>query len=59
MGVQMEISRGLRAMLFRDLTPEGRHSRTAVFARLPDAVRKAIVPVADINAETQPLRNTD
>ena len=59
MGVQMEISRGLRAMMFRDLTPEGRHFRTAMFARFTDAVRKAIAPFAVIYAETQPLLNTD
>jgi phage replication-related protein YjqB (UPF0714/DUF867 family) len=59
MGVQMEISRGLRAMMFRDLTPEGRHHRTAVFARFTDAVRNAIAPFAVIYAATPPLLNTD
>jgi phage replication-related protein YjqB (UPF0714/DUF867 family) len=59
MGVQMEISRGLRAMMFRDLTPEGRHHRTAVFARFTEAVRNAIAPFAVIYAETPPLLNTD
>ncbi len=59
MGVQMEISRGLRAMMFRDLTPEGRHHRTAVFDQFTDAVRRAIAPFAVIYAETRPLLNTD
>jgi phage replication-related protein YjqB (UPF0714/DUF867 family) len=59
MGVQMEISRGLRALMFRDLTPEGRRHRTPVFALFTDAVRNAIAPFAVIYAQTQPLRNTD
>lgn len=59
MGVQMEISRGLRAMMFRDLSPEGRHHRTAVFDRFTDAVRRAIAPFAVMYTETRPLRNTD
>ena len=59
MGVQMEVSRGLRAMLFRDLTPEGRRHRTPLFPRFKDAVRKAIAPFAVIYAEPQPLCNTD
>ena len=59
MGVQMEISRGLRAMMFQDLSPEGRRFRTDVFARFADAVRRAIAPFADLYAESQPLSNTD
>jgi phage replication-related protein YjqB (UPF0714/DUF867 family) len=44
MGVQIEISRGLRATMFEDLTPEGRHHRTPVFSRFTAAVRRAIQP---------------
>ena len=57
MGVQMEISRGLRAMMFRDLTPEGRRHPTQTFTRFTEAVRHAIAPFAIIYAH--PLRNTD
>jgi phage replication-related protein YjqB (UPF0714/DUF867 family) len=57
MGVQMEISRGLRAMMFRDLTPEGRRHPTHVFTCFTGALRKAIAPFAIIYAH--PLRNTD
>lgn len=42
MGVQMEINRGLRARMFRDLTPAGRRLPTAVLQRFTRAVRSAI-----------------
>lgn len=59
MGVQMEISRGLRSRMYQDLTPEGRHHRTAVFVGFMEAVRKAIAPYAIFYSETHPLQNTD
>jgi phage replication-related protein YjqB (UPF0714/DUF867 family) len=59
MGVQMEVSRGLRAMMYRDLTPEGRHHRTEVFVRFTEAVRRALKPFAVMYAQTHPLENTD
>jgi phage replication-related protein YjqB (UPF0714/DUF867 family) len=59
MGVQMEISRGLRAKMFRDLTPAGRRYQTVVFVRFTESVRKAIAPFAAIYEETRPLLNTD
>ncbi len=59
MGVQMEISRGLRAKMFRDLTPAGRRHHTAVFVRFTESVRKGIAPFAAIHAETRSLLNTD
>ncbi|MFZ1986779.1 MAG: poly-gamma-glutamate hydrolase family protein [Desulfatitalea sp.] len=59
MGVQMEISRGLRAMLFRDLSPEGRRSQTAMFSQFTEVVRSAIEPFAAIHSETELLQNTD
>ncbi len=46
MGVQMEVSRGLRALMFRDLTPEGRFFPTEVLFRFARAVREAISPFA-------------
>lgn len=59
MGVQLEISRGLRETMFRDLSPEGRRHPTAAFGRFVDAVRKAIAPFASAQAQAEPLRNTD
>jgi phage replication-related protein YjqB (UPF0714/DUF867 family) len=59
MGVQIEISRGLRTMMYRDLTPEGRHHRTEVFTRFTAAIRQAIAPFAVIYSENRPLENTD
>ncbi len=59
MGAQMEISRGLRATMFRNLTPEGRRYHTAAFVRFTESVRKAIAPFAALYAETRPLLNTD
>jgi phage replication-related protein YjqB (UPF0714/DUF867 family) len=46
MGVQIEVSRGLRATMFRDLTPEGRRFPTQVLLRFARALRKAIAPFA-------------
>ncbi len=46
MGVQLEISRGLRTMMFRDLTAEGRCFPTEVLFRFARAVREAISPFA-------------
>ena len=59
MGVQMEISRGLRAKMFRDLTPEGRMYRTPLFTRFTGSVRKAIAPFALEYFENEPLQGTD
>lgn len=59
MGVQMEISRGLRTAMFRDLTPEGRRHPTEVLTRFTTAVRGAIGPFAVNHSETEPLQNTD
>lgn len=59
MGVQMEISRGLRSMMFRDLTPEGRRHRTEVFFKFTEAVRMAIEPFVIIYSENHFLQNTD
>ncbi|MDX9788468.1 MAG: poly-gamma-glutamate hydrolase family protein [Desulfobacterales bacterium] len=59
MGVQMEISRGLRSLMFRDLTPEGRKHQTKLFAEFTQAVREALEPFAAIYAETHPLDGTD
>ncbi|MFH0724862.1 MAG: poly-gamma-glutamate hydrolase family protein [Pseudomonadota bacterium] len=59
MGVQMEISRGLRSLMFRDLTPEGREHRTGVFDSFTQAVREAIEPFAAIYAENHPHDGTD
>lgn len=44
MGVQMEISRGLRLRMFRDLSPEGRQVRTKVYYRFVFALRDALRP---------------
>jgi phage replication-related protein YjqB (UPF0714/DUF867 family) len=59
MGVQIEISRGLRALMFRDLTPEGRRYPTEVFTRFTRAIRKALDPFAVIYSETRPVEGTD
>lgn len=42
MGVQIEISKGLRAQMFRDLTPHGRQLPTQTLSRFANAVRQAI-----------------
>lgn len=44
MGVQLEISRGLRTRLFHDLSIEGRERPTEAFYRFVEAVRGAIEP---------------
>jgi phage replication-related protein YjqB (UPF0714/DUF867 family) len=59
MGVQMEIGRGLRAQMFRDLSPEGRRYPTVVFSRFTQAVRDAIAPFALVFAPPEPLQGTD
>ncbi len=59
MGVQIEISRGLRATMFGDLTQEDRHHRTAVFTRFTAAVRRAIQPFALLYSPIEPLQGTD
>jgi phage replication-related protein YjqB (UPF0714/DUF867 family) len=59
MGVQMEISRGLRAKMFRDLSPEGRRYRTPLFDRFTRAVRHAIAPFAMSFTPPEPLQGTD
>jgi phage replication-related protein YjqB (UPF0714/DUF867 family) len=59
MGVQIEISRGLRAQMYRDLTPDGRRYPTEAFIRFIQAIRKAIDPFAVIFFKTQPVEGTD
>jgi phage replication-related protein YjqB (UPF0714/DUF867 family) len=59
MGVQMEISRGLRVQMFRDLSPEGRRFTTEVFSRFTGAVREAIAPFAGISTESDTPNGTD
>lgn len=44
MGVQLEISRGLRDRMFGDLTPQGRQVPTELFQRFVQAVRDALEP---------------
>jgi phage replication-related protein YjqB (UPF0714/DUF867 family) len=51
MGVQLEISRGLRTRLFADLTPEGRKQPTEAFHRFVQAVRDALEPLKRASAE--------
>ena len=59
MGVQIEISRGLRSLMFRDLTPGGRAHPTGLFTEFTQAVREALAPFATIYARTHPLEGTD
>jgi phage replication-related protein YjqB (UPF0714/DUF867 family) len=51
MGVQLEISRGLRARMFKDLTPEGSQVSTETFTRFVQAVREALEPLKSPAAE--------
>ena len=44
MGVQLEISRGLRSRMFRGLTPQGRQYLTETFYRFVRVVREALEP---------------
>jgi len=44
MGVQLEISRGLRTQLFKDLTPQGRRFPTADLSRFVRAIQDALDP---------------
>lgn len=59
MGIQMEISRGLRRQLFRDLTPEGRKDPTPAFHRFTGAVRDAIEPFSSLFVELRSEESTD
>lgn len=59
MGVQLEISRGLRSMMFKDLTPAGRSHPTEMFYRFTQAVEEAIKPFGEISWEDVPLEATD
>lgn len=53
MGAQIEISRGLRAAMFKDLSPGGSRRHTPVFTRFTAAVRRAIQPFALVKTEEQ------
>jgi len=44
MGVQLEISKGLRRRMFKDLTPEGRQYPTEAFYSFVQAIRDALDP---------------
>jgi phage replication-related protein YjqB (UPF0714/DUF867 family) len=44
MGIQLEISRGLRAQLFKNLTPLGKHASTQNLHRFVTAIREALEP---------------
>ena len=55
MGVQIEVSRGLRRRMFRDLTIEGRQSRSEVYYRFILAVRDALRPFGLV--ETEPAES--
>ncbi|MBI5593773.1 MAG: poly-gamma-glutamate hydrolase family protein [Deltaproteobacteria bacterium] len=44
MGIQLEISRGLRAQLFKDLTPRGRSFPTEGLIRFARAIQDALEP---------------
>jgi phage replication-related protein YjqB (UPF0714/DUF867 family) len=59
MGVQLEISRGLRSQMFRNLTPEGRKYPTEIFFSFTRAVRDAIEPFGGASIEEAPLEPTD
>ena len=59
MGVQMEISRGLRIQMFRDLTPSGRNDSTDIFHTFVQAVRNAIEPFGSLWKTSEPENATD
>ena len=59
MGVQMEISRGLRTQMFRDLTPQGREHPTEMFHRFTQAVRDAIAPFVAVYMGYEAEESTD
>ena len=59
MGVQLEISRGLRSQMFLDLTPQGRKHPSKIFYRFVQAVRDAIAPFAEIFVAAETLEPTD
>ena len=44
MGVQLELSKGLRVRMFKDLTAEGRQYPTEIFHRFVQAVRDGLDP---------------
>lgn len=44
MGIQLEISRGLRAQLFKDLTPQGRRLPTEDLNRFARAIQASLAP---------------
>ncbi|MDR3567005.1 MAG: poly-gamma-glutamate hydrolase family protein [Syntrophobacteraceae bacterium] len=50
MGVQIEISRGVRSKMFRDLSKEGRQVRSEVYYRFIFAVREALRPFGSFAA---------
>lgn len=50
MGVQIEVSRGLRRRMFQDLTAEGRQVRSEVYYRFVCAVRDGLKPFAQDQA---------
>jgi phage replication-related protein YjqB (UPF0714/DUF867 family) len=59
MGAQLEVSRGLRSELFRDLSPEGRKYPTVTFHRFVHAVRDAIEPFGGALIQPEPEKSTD
>jgi phage replication-related protein YjqB (UPF0714/DUF867 family) len=44
MGIQLEISRGLREQLFKDLTPQGRSFPAETLSRFARAIQDALEP---------------
>jgi phage replication-related protein YjqB (UPF0714/DUF867 family) len=59
MGVQQEISRGLRSEMFRDLSLEERQHPTAKLYRFTQAIREAIKLFAAVFLEPESLEPTD
>jgi phage replication-related protein YjqB (UPF0714/DUF867 family) len=59
MGIQIEVSRGLRLQMFRDLSQEGRNYHTEMFFRFSKAIRNAIEPYARMYLESSPMQSTD
>ena len=56
---EMEISRGLRSRMFRDLTPSGRNDSTDIFHAFVQAVRNAIEPFGTLRKTPEPENATD
>lgn len=50
-GVQLELTRGLRLLMFRDLTRDGRLEPSSVFARFVGALKSAIAEHALLNLD--------